>query len=548
MTRSLALYKAVTRVVEALRAQQLELARERAEALRATCHAADRPLAEACCAIVAWRAGSASGGPLDHGLVEAIAGVDRLQQAGCGRALGWVACVIGNAIGLLGDVETGIEWLEQGIDDATQREARRDLVIAYSYKASLLAYSEEREQAHSLFLQALALCEGEARPIRGGLLNNLAFCRILQARDAGRGDPACLALAQEAVRYADDALAESASPGYGTWRGQALGNRGAALGILARFAEAEAAFEEALEEPGLTPRARKALLIDRAEVLVVAGRFAEAAAQLARVEAAPQHDLLDRAGDRMFELQIAVARHFGRHEEAQALWEPRFRQLADRHRDRLRNVRRYGELKAELKLARAALLESRHRERESLLGDLHDGFGSQLLSASLAARRGALTQADMVKILDECIADMHLVLDTLSLDEGRLGDALRFLRNRLESRLSGRPIALSWAIELDNAPILAQQRIVQVLRVVQEAIANALKHAQASHLRVEARVASPGQLLVTIRDDGVGLAPERGEGRGLGSMRSRALGLGGTLTLEKHSGAGTLVRLAFPAP
>jgi signal transduction histidine kinase len=85
-----------------------------------------------------------------------------------------------------------------------------------------------------------------------------------------------------------------------------------------------------------------------------------------------------------------------------------------------------------------------------------------------------------------------------------------------------------------------------VLRIVQEALHNALRHAEAQHVTV--RVASDhDQVVVEVTDDGIGFAPLDPELRshhlGLTSMEQRASDLGGRLEIRSSPGAGTTVRL-----
>jgi signal transduction histidine kinase len=89
-------------------------------------------------------------------------------------------------------------------------------------------------------------------------------------------------------------------------------------------------------------------------------------------------------------------------------------------------------------------------------------------------------------------------------------------------------------------------RAAEVLRIVQEAVHNALRHAGAR--RVAISIGSEGErLIVEISDDGVGFAPEDPELRshhlGLTSMEERARELGGRLEIRSSPGAGTTVRL-----
>jgi len=89
---------------------------------------------------------------------------------------------------------------------------------------------------------------------------------------------------------------------------------------------------------------------------------------------------------------------------------------------------------------------------------------------------------------------------------------------------------------------------VQVLHVVQEALSNVRKHAQASQVWVE--VEQGPQWAVEVRDDGQGMAqtaPALDETHvGLRIMRERAAGIGARLEIESVAGAGTCVRLSLP--
>ena len=543
MSTTSAIRDSIEAILQLARERKWSESLERAEALLASCDAKHRPAAEACHAVVTWRASVAGGGALEDGLPEAIAGIARLEEVGCEASLGWLFDFIGYAVGLLGDFETGLALIERSVEDALQRDDRRQVIQARSHHASLLMFTEDNDRALISLQQALDHCGDEDDVIRAGLANNIAYCRILSARRCAREDPKRAELARQALDDADEALSNSATPP--NWRGTLLDTRGAALGMLGRYSEAEAAFVEGLRQPAVSGRTRVNLMINYAKVLIAGGKYTPAADLLVRAEAEVVDDLVDDVRERILALQIEIARHFSRHDEVDALWARRYRQIVDRHSERLRNVRRYTELQAELKHAQAAVRDSRRREREALLRDLHDGFASQLLSARLAARRGALSGAEVVDLLDECISDLYLIVDTLASVEGNLGVALRFLRNRLQSRLADRSIELHWKIELVAAPALGHQRLVQALRVVQEAITNVLKHAQAANLWVDARLRGSDALVITVRDDGVGLPAAFTEGQGVASMRSRAAGLGGTLTL-RSDGAGTLVELEFP--
>ena len=87
-----------------------------------------------------------------------------------------------------------------------------------------------------------------------------------------------------------------------------------------------------------------------------------------------------------------------------------------------------------------------------------------------------------------------------------------------------------------------------VLRVVQEALANAAKHARPNRIGLSLHQ-QDGQVAVTVSDDGGGFDPAQAEerhGMGLRLMRERVAELGGTLQLDSSPGEGTSVRILLP--
>jgi two-component system nitrate/nitrite sensor histidine kinase NarX len=85
------------------------------------------------------------------------------------------------------------------------------------------------------------------------------------------------------------------------------------------------------------------------------------------------------------------------------------------------------------------------------------------------------------------------------------------------------------------------------VRIVQEALTNVRKHAQASSVAVTLRD-DAGWLRVYVKDDGVGLpqTPVPAHHYGLQTMRERAESVGGALTLQSMPAEGTVVQLSLP--
>ena len=96
-----------------------------------------------------------------------------------------------------------------------------------------------------------------------------------------------------------------------------------------------------------------------------------------------------------------------------------------------------------------------------------------------------------------------------------------------------------------RAPSLPTFVAVHAYRVACEAISNALRHAEPHCIDVTLH-AQAGTLLVSVRDDGLGMEPGDGNTTGLESMRARAQALGGRLMVESRSRVGTDVRLQIP--
>ncbi len=189
---------------------------------------------------------------------------------------------------------------------------------------------------------------------------------------------------------------------------------------------------------------------------------------------------------------------------------------------------------------------SRKEERKRLLQDMHDGFGSQLASARLRIERSELTTHEIQVLLRECLDDLQLVVDTASDEDKSLRDALVDYRYRCESRLSDQPVRIDWEIQLDDCPPLGQRVNLHILRILQEALNNALKHAQARHIGVQATYNSDDDLILAVTDDGIGLPVTLEPGRGTGNMQSRARNIGARLEWTRRD-PGTRVSLAFHA-
>jgi signal transduction histidine kinase len=190
-----------------------------------------------------------------------------------------------------------------------------------------------------------------------------------------------------------------------------------------------------------------------------------------------------------------------------------------------------------------------HAERQRLMQDIHDGMGSQLMSALHVAEAGNLSETQMAQVLRECIEDLKLTVDSLDPTEADLLLLLATLRYRLAPRLDGSGLQLHW--EVSDVPALEwldPRSALHVLRILQEGIGNIIQHAGASQLRVFTGEADGG-VYVQLCDNGASsatLAQGMGvHGGDTSNMLRRAQAVGGKVSWT-NTAEGTHFRLWLP--
>jgi signal transduction histidine kinase len=185
-------------------------------------------------------------------------------------------------------------------------------------------------------------------------------------------------------------------------------------------------------------------------------------------------------------------------------------------------------------------------ERARILQDVHDGMGAQLITALHLARREDGDRRQLARHIEEAIEDLRLIIDSLDITEQDLLPLLGNLRYRLAPRLHALNIELAWHVSpIPPLNYLTPGSALSVLRIVQEAINNALQHAHPSRITVSVQRIG-GQIVISVSDNGHGgVADMDSAGRGLRGMRARADKLGGQLDIAS-GGQGTEVKLSLP--
>jgi signal transduction histidine kinase len=214
---------------------------------------------------------------------------------------------------------------------------------------------------------------------------------------------------------------------------------------------------------------------------------------------------------------------------------------------------------ANKQLQRAAVLE----ERQRIAANMHDGLAQTLSTLSLKTGQAAelLNEGDVQPVLNEfdqmqdiigrAVSDIRRSIASLQENpQPRLSlqDALARTIGDIAKRKNGPEPDFD---KLQEPIFLAADEQEQVLRLVQEALLNARRHASATFIKLRLE-RKPGQFIITVEDDGLGFDLEQAEQNngnhfGLSIMRARASHIGGNITIDSRPGHGTRVTLTWPA-
>ncbi|MFI7453987.1 sensor histidine kinase [Nonomuraea sp. NPDC049714] len=208
---------------------------------------------------------------------------------------------------------------------------------------------------------------------------------------------------------------------------------------------------------------------------------------------------------------------------------------------------------ADLQRSRERILTTREEERRRLRRDLHDGLGQSLSSMAMIINIARSRLKDSPDSADTLLLQLRSGMDAVAgdirelvyglrppaLDDLGLARAVRDLAGQSSPEIS---IEVTVEGELSELPAAVE---VAVYRIVQEALTNVRRHAEARTASVVLQ-REDSVLRVTVRDDGRGLPEGHRAGVGLGSMRERAAELGGICVVSGLPDAGTQVEVMLP--
>jgi len=201
-------------------------------------------------------------------------------------------------------------------------------------------------------------------------------------------------------------------------------------------------------------------------------------------------------------------------------------------------------------------------ERARLAREIHDGPAQALANTvmrlqfveQMVAQRPQEVQVEIAKLraaIQASLKDVRRFIFNLrpaSLSDAGLISTIKYYTHDFSDQF-GIPVESNLP---EGLTLSADQELV-VFRVIQEALQNIQKHAEAESVVVDVQQRPNGPLVVTITDNGKGFDPRmarlgRTGSSGLVNMRERAATVGGTLKLESRPGAGTTITLTLPMP
>jgi PAS domain S-box-containing protein len=228
------------------------------------------------------------------------------------------------------------------------------------------------------------------------------------------------------------------------------------------------------------------------------------------------------------------------------------RDVTNRHQVQQKLTRSH----AQLRQLSAALQTIREEERTHIARELHDDLGQLLASlrmdlALLQRHQSGAADERLIKGMDQnllsAITSLRRIATNLrprSLDEGGLFFALQGLRDDFVERYG-----IACMLYADEAELrLDDTASTAIFRIVQEALTNIARHADASTVTITLYRIN-GELLLTVRDDGRGIAAgdmEKAQSLGLVGMRERVWAMDGEITISADEPPGTRIDIVLP--
>ena len=184
-------------------------------------------------------------------------------------------------------------------------------------------------------------------------------------------------------------------------------------------------------------------------------------------------------------------------------------------------------------------------ERDRLIMDMHDGLGGQLVTAMSMLEREEFDHTTLSTTIKEALDDMRMMIDAFDPLNDDVAVVLGSYRERLERSLYLSPLNLNWRVrDVPELEGLGPHTTLQILRILQEAVNNAMKHSSADEITISTGTIED-RVFLSVEDNGVGWSDStQGTGRGLQNMQKRAESMNAEL-VTSNSKDGFSLKLIF---
>lgn len=185
-------------------------------------------------------------------------------------------------------------------------------------------------------------------------------------------------------------------------------------------------------------------------------------------------------------------------------------------------------------------------ERDRIMLEMHDGMGAHLVSILSMTDQDHVDLQEVQRTVKEALQDLRMMIDSLDPVENDLGLVLGMYRHRMGKILKESSISLNWRVgNLPQIDELTPHRVLQILRILQEAVTNAIKYSKSNVITVSTGL-SNNSPFIEVDDNGVGFCMEsQPKGRGLMNMQKRARHIGARVDIVAQANDGVKVRLVF---
>lgn len=205
--------------------------------------------------------------------------------------------------------------------------------------------------------------------------------------------------------------------------------------------------------------------------------------------------------------------------------------LTDRIVDQLRRAVAYD----------LAVERGRSEERLRIAQDLHDDIGARLLTLMYKAQ-----DPEIEDYLRHTLQDLKTLTRGLAATDHRLSHSVAEWKADIQQRLTAAHVELGWSFTYNDDPELGVVQWSALTRVLRELVSNALYHARATRVEIDASL-SAGVLRLSVADDGIGRDPQSwSHGLGLGGVRKRVKLLGGDVAWRENGGQGIVCEVRIP--